>query len=1020
MKIRFIALFFAFCLCSASLTAQEKEKEQYRESSQGLYSLYRGSIPSLYYFKFNGTYFWYTRDFKEGSVMFNGKLYEHVLLNVDAYRMQLLVKANDDMASIEAYRDQVAWFTIGDAKFLNLRYLGYENAPEGFFELVRDGESPLLMQMKKVLQSATGDHNGDAIGYYDPDYSPTVITFFRQQRNYYVISDGNVVKLKPKAFRKALQKAAGEPVLAGRMNVWNPSESESGLWAGKPEVGGGIGLPDNYFSKEEKKEDIRVEYAENTMTTTYRNKIYEVGIQGRGGNTARIDGVITDVETGEPLPGTVVYDEKTSTYSRTDRKGRYSITLPTGENVLNFSADSKEDIALRVIVHSDGHLNVVMTEKVTLLKASVVSASSMESHRTTTMGIERVSINTVSKIPSAFGEGDILKAVLTLPGVKSVGEASGGFNVRGGSQDQNLILFNDNTIYNPSHLFGIFSAFNPDIVDNVELYKSSIPAEYGGRISSVMTVKSKEGNAQKIKGSLGIGLLTSRFHLEGPLKKGKTTFIMGARTSYSDWLLKKLPTNSYYSGGSASFTDANIGLTHRFDGRNSLQFSGYFASDRFALTTDTTFNYRNINASMIYRHRSEDGGSLKVSAGYDHFSNRVGIHDWEAAAYDLDTYIREAFLRTTRVKPLGPHSLSYGLDVVGYGLDPGIMNPYGNNSLIVARRLDREFAVEPAVFVSDNWQVTERFSAEGGVRMSSFLFLNPSSFHAGPEFRISARYSPVENLSLKGGFNTMRQYIHLISNTSSLSPMDTWKLTDRNIAPTTGWQGAGGVYWTHLGTGIDFSLEGYYKRMQNCLDYKAGATLSMNPNLADDLVPVRGRSYGVETMVKKSTGKLTGWMSYSYSRAQYREISDRGIETIAGGEWYNAPYDKPHEFKFVGNYALTHRFSFSANIDYSTGRPVTIPVGKYYFAGAYRMAYSSRNSYRIPDYFRMDLALNVDPGHYLKAIAHTSVTVGVYNVTGRKNPYSVFFKSTPDGRTKGYMLSVFATQIPYVNLNILF
>ena len=286
--------------------------------------------------------------------------------------------------------------------------------------------------------------------------------------------------------------------------------------------------------------------------------------------------------------------------------------------------------------------------------------------------------------------------------------------------------------------------------------------------------------------------------------------------------------------------------------------------------------------------------------------------------------------------------------------------------------------------------------------------------------RLSARYTPLDNLSFKAGFNTMTQYIHLISNTSSVSPMDTWKLSDSKIAPTTGWQAAAGAYWTHLDTGIDFSLEGYFKQMRNVLDYKPGATLSMNANLADDLLPVYGRAYGVEAMIKKTTGKLTGWVSYSYSRARYREMADRGAATLSNGNWYNAPYDKPHEVKLVANWAITHRYSISANLDYSTGRPVTIPVGKYYMGGTYRFAYSERNFYRIPDYFRLDLAFNIDPGHYKKAWVHTTFTIGVYNVTGRKNPYSVFFKANQSGYVQGYMLSVFGTQIPYVNINFLF
>ena len=294
------------------------------------------------------------------------------------------------------------------------------------------------------------------------------------------------------------------------------------------------------------------------------------------------------------------------------------------------------------------------------------------------------------------------------------------------------------------------------------------------------------------------------------------------------------------------------------------------------------------------------------------------------------------------------------------------------------------------------------------------------AFYMGPEFRLSGKYAFADNLSLKGGFNTMRQNIHLISNTSSISPMDTWKLSDADIKPTKGWQGAAGLYWTDLSSGMDLSGEIYYKKTSNHLDYKTGAVLSMNENLARDLVPVNSRSYGIELMAKKTTGKLTGWISYSYSRAMFKEMFDRGAETIAHGGWYNAPYDKPHEIKLVSNIAITHRYSISVNMDYSTGRPVTVPVGSYMYKGVWRLAYSERNSHRIPDYFRTDVAFNVDPGHYLLANFHGTFTIGVYNVTARKNPYSVFFETSTMGRPLGRMLSVFAVPIPYVNLNLLF
>ena len=1013
-------LLLAWLVMGSALQAQIKE---YQESAAELSTLYRGKMPQPYPFRFNGTYYLETRTFQQGRVWFNGKVYEDVRLNLDAYAMELEVQPSAKAGSVIPSRGQVAWFTMGDRPFLNLRYLGYTEAPEGYFELVKDGLKPLLLYKKKLLRAAVPAQQQSLINELDGNFDDKVVNYFSNWVAYYTLENGTLKKISGRAFRRALKQPsqADESPLQWENAAWRPLESQpSARLTPKAEIRSGVGLPEGYFEEKRAVDTTVVVYENNALTATYQNKIYTIGVTGTAkGNKATVSGLVREAESGEPLPGVVIYDDKTSTYVRSDARGRYRIQLPLGENLLNFNAESKEDIALKVVLQSDGELDVVMSAKITLLKGAIISAESMQQHRNTIMGVESVSMKTAGKIPSAFGEGDIMKAVLTLPGVKTVGEASGGFNVRGGSADQNLVLFNDNTLYNPSHLFGMFSSFNPDLVDGVELFKSSIPAQYGGRISSVLSVKSKEGDRNRVRGSLGIGLLTSRGHIEGPMGK-KTTFIAGARTTYSDWMLRLLPKHSAYAGGSAGFTDANLGLTHHFSDQDALQLFGYFATDRFTFSGDTTFRYTNFNASASFRHKDADGNGFRISAGYDHFTNILGDHSWATGAYDLQTYIRQAFLKAGGQFALGDHSLSAGLDVVGYLLDPGILRHAGEASQIVDKELAREMGLEPALYLSDNWTLSEQFSLDGGIRLSSFLAQNPSKFYIGPEFRLSAKYSPAENLSFKAGFNTLQQYIHLISNTSSVSPMDTWRLSSDRIKPTSGWQAAVGGYWTLLGAGIDFSLDGYYKRSRNGLDYKNGAVLSMNPNLADDLVPVFGRAYGVELMVRKPAGRLSGWVSYSYARSQLREMQDRGASTINHGAWYNAPYDKPHEFKFVGNFALTHRFSVSVNVDYSTGRPVTIPVGRYYYGGQWRLSYSERGGYRIPDYFRVDAALNIDPGHYLKAFAHASVTIGVYNVTGRKNPYSIFFRTTPGGYVNGYMLSVFASQIPYINLNILF
>ena len=1020
---RLLPIYIILLLASFPLRAQD-DVTRFQKDAGALSTVFRGRLHKNPSFRYNGTYFLDTRKFHKGDVFYNGKQYSDVLLNLNASLQELVIRPNENSAGVMLYRDQVAWFSIGQRRFINLRYIGYSEAPEGYYELVRDGREPILRLSYKILKAATSMLSARTLDDMDDNYDPGVVSYYDREEKYYVIQeDGTLRKIGLGKARRLLRKGfdmTGSP-LSEEVFAWHPETDATDGTLQKRPVDNRTSqlLPAGYFDEIKEQEDTTA--SQGVMTVTFRNKIYEIGEEGRSKRSkATVSGIVYEAETGLPLPGTVIFDDKTHTYARTDKKGHYTITLPVGDNILNFNADSKEDLPLKIKLLSEGTLDVVMTEKINYLEGAVISASSIEQHKSSAIGVEKVSIKTLSKIPTAFGEGDIIKAVLTLPGVKTVGEASGGFNVRGGSADQNLVLFDDNTIYNPSHLFGIFSAFNPDVVDNVELYKSSIPAEYGGRISSVLSVNSKKGSTEKFKGSLGIGLLTSRIHLEGPIAKGKTSFIAAARTSYSDWLMKMLPKNSAYAGGGASFSDVNLGVTHRFDDRNSLQLNGYFATDRFAFSGDTTFRYTNLNASIAFRHKGEEGGSFKLAAGYDHYHNVLGAHAWETGAYDLKTVIRQAFLKAGWIRPLGNHTLSFGTDLVGYFLDPGIMEPYGEMSQVQSARLDHELGLEPSVYLSENWSPNDKFSVDGGVRVSSFLALDPSQFYAGPEFRFSTKYSPARFFTLKAGINSMRQYIHLISNTSAISPMDTWRLSSKDIVPTTGWQGAAGAYWTLVGAKLDLSVEGYYKQSRNGLDYKSGALLSMNPQLADALVPVRGKAYGVEFMVNKPSGRLTGWVSYTYSRSLLQETSDRGLQAINQGEWYNAPYDKPHEFKFAGNYAMTHRFSFSLNVDYSTGRPITIPTGKYYYGGQWRLAYSERNAHRIPDYFRVDIALNIDPGHYLKALAHASVTLGVYNVTGRKNPYSVFYKTKSNGIVNGYMLSVFATQVPYINLNILF
>ncbi len=663
------------------------------------------------------------------------------------------------------------------------------------------------------------------------------------------------------------------------------------------------------------------------------------------------------------------------------------------------------------------------------------------------MGISR--IDRIKHVPAAFGEADVLKIVLTLPGVKSVGEASGGFNVRGGATDQNLILFNDGTIFNPTHLFGLFSAFNADIVNDIELYKSTIPARFGGRISSVLEINSREGNSKKITGSAGIGLLTGKFHIEGPVIKDKLNFIVGVRTTYSDWILGLLPENTEYKNGSATFQDFTAGLSYKVDNKNTLYLNGYYSRDGFKFSNDTTFAYQNANASLKWRSIINESHNLVISAGYDLYNYKTSDFGNPVYAYTMDFNIKQGFVRANFNWLINEkHSLNYGLNTIFYHLSPGSLVPEGAESIVVPRKLPLEKGVESALYVGDTWSITDKLSLELGLRYSLYSALGEKTYfnyypgeprsestivdstivpsgkmvkpYLGPEFRVSARYAFNNDFSLKAGFNSMRQNIHMLSNTTAISPTDIWKLSDANISPQTGWQAAAGFYGNIFGRRIELSVEGYYKEMDNYLDYKSGAVITMNKFIERDVVKTVGRAYGAEIMLKKPLGKLNGWMAYTYSRTMLKQVPESGEMLINKGNWYSASYDKPHEIKLVANYKFTQRFSVSLNVDYSSGRPVTIPLSKYNYGNGYRLFYSDRNAYRIPDYFRMDFSINIEPSHNLTLLTHSTITLGVYNLTGRKNAYSIYYDTHSGSKIKGYKLSIFGAPIPYITYNIKF
>lgn len=514
--------------------------------------------------------------------------------------------------------------------------------------------------------------------------------------------------------------------------------------------------------------------------------------------------------------------------------------------------------------------------------------------------------------------------------------------------------------------------------------------------------------------------------------------------------MKILPEKSGYRDGKAGFYDLGGVFSHTLNERNKLNIYGYYSHDRFAFNDNQKYAYNNMNFSANWRSIFSEKLTANFSFGYDHYDYRNDESVEEAAAARLSFAINQWFGKADFSYKLdNNHTLNFGLMSQFYNINSGTYEPLHESSLVKWDQLQKDKALESAIYIGDQWEITPKLSVNAGIRYSMFNLLGPRTYYTyqdgmlpssttvvdsvsvgsgkvvktyqGPEFRLSARYAFNDDFSVKAGFNTMRQYIHKVSNTTIMSPTDTWKLSDTNIKPQNGWQLAAGAYYNTPGQVLELSVEGYYKKLNDYLDYRSSAKLIMNHHLETDVINTEGYAYGVEFQVKKPSGKLNGWASYTYSRTFLRQNDPRIARPVNGGDWYPTEYDKPHDFKLVGNYKFTRRYSVSFNMDYSTGRPTTIPAGQYYDQGLQSMQvyYTDRNSYRVPDYFRLDLAFNIEPSHHLTLLTHSSISFGVYNLTGRKNVYSIYYVSE-NGSVQGYKMSIFGAPIPFITYNIKF
>jgi len=783
--------------------------------------------------------------------------------------------------------------------------------------------------------------------------------------------------------------------------------------------------------------------AENQRTAG--NTSVEIGNpaeKNKPGNVI-ISGYITNKDTKEPVPGVTLFIQNLAAGTISNEYGFYTLTLPRGVHILQFSFMGMREKMVNLNLYGTGELNVDMNSVMIPLKETVVSAQKSVTLQRFEVGAEKINISSFKLLPTSMGESDIIKSVLLIPGVQSVGEGSAGFNVRGGSADQNLILLYGTPIYNSSHFFGFFSAVNSDIIKDVTLYKGGIPSRYGGRISSVLDIVSREGNRKEFTGNAGISPITTHISVEGPIIKDTLTYILTARTTYSNWIFGLIRDPALHKSR-ASFYDLNGKVTYDLNKNNKIDFSAYTSHDAFRFNSDTVYSYNNNIFAVKWRHFFNSRFFSSLSVNNSSYNYDITSQYLPSEAFVLSHKINSSGLKTDFNWFLGRNEINFGLDLTRYSISPGSYLPLSNSSLVIPRTIEKERAWEGALYIDDKLLLTDFLSVNIGMRMSSFFSLGPQSVmiynpeqskskstvidtlnfkpgeitskYAGPEFRVSLNFRISDKNSIKINYNRTRQYLHLLSNSTSISPTDTWKLSDYYLKPQIGDQVALGFYEMLFKNNFEVSAEIYYKEIRNMVDFKGGTNLIMDENIEKDIVNVRGKAYGLELVLKKTEGKIRYSIGYTYSRTFVKSLSAFSDEIINSGKWFPANFDKPNDLVVTFNYLFSRRLSFSSNYTWSTGRPITYPIATYRVGDKLMVTYSDRNEYRIPDYSRLDLSLRVSGNLKSHKIAHPYWTFSVYNVLGRQNVYSIYFKKEGD-MVKGYKLSVFGRAIPSVTFS---
>ncbi len=761
--------------------------------------------------------------------------------------------------------------------------------------------------------------------------------------------------------------------------------------------------------------------------------------------TATVSGHIKDRKNGEALIGATCYFPDIKKGITSNEYGYYSVTVPVGTYKISFSYIGYETQNFTIDLSKSQVLDILLADNSRQLSdVNVIATRKDRNIESTEMSVEKLPVKLVKKLPSFMGEVDILKTITLLPGIQSGGEGSSGLYVRGGGPDENLLILDEAPVYNASHLLGFFSVFNSDAIKDIQVYKGGIPAEYGGKASSVIDIRMKDGNSQQLSGQAGIGNISSRLTLEGPIIKDKWSFIVSGRRTYADVVgrmigIDELKDNQLY------FYDLNLKTNIEFSHKDRIYISAYTGDDYFKLGESLYMRWGNITGTARWNHIFNGKLFSNTSLIFSKYDYSLGVPSNSADQFDWNSRIEDYNFKQDFTWFLNTNNkIDFGLNIIKHHFEPGNIDS-NEGSFFKPIQLTNYNAISSAGYLSNEQKFGTLFTVKYGLRVSIFQqigigkvreYENPGSpdtdeivsektYKSGDKIgspfinlepRISAKLSVSETSSVKTSYNRMAQNLHLISNTNSPTPLDIWLPSNKYIKPLIVNQVAAGYFRNFFNNAYETSVEVYYKDMQNVLDYKDGAELFLNEDLETELLTGTGFSYGLELMIKKQQGMVTGWASYTLAKSM------REIPGINNGNQYPSTYDHTHDLSLVLNYDINKKFSLAASWVFSTGNPVTYPVAKYNVQGNTLFYYAERNSNRIPNYHRLDLSFNYNFKKNEHRRVKQSLNVSLYNVYARRNAYSIYFRPNEDNPAivEATRLSIVGSVIPSVTYNINF